>query len=150
MITRDIILSNLNWLLNSQIAIDIISMEFRQTSSYLKLIILYLRKYLEEEDKLYDKIIDKFESLEEVEQKIAIQHSKLSQQQIELINTYYNNQNSNYSINELPFIDLYIIQKLYNIFFNISLHKINKNTYLPILVGLNIVYHLHPSNIIEK
>ena len=40
MITRDIILSNLNWLLNSQIAIDIISMEFRQTSSYLKLIIL--------------------------------------------------------------------------------------------------------------
>ena len=147
MITRDIILSNFFWLINSQIAIDFISLQFRQISSYLKLITLYLRKYLEEEDKLYDKIIDNFEGLEEVEQHTFIEHNILSQQEIELINKYYNNENSNYSINELPFIDLYIIQQLYNIFYIISLDKINKNTYLPILVGLNIIFHLHPYNI---
>lgn len=147
MITRDIILSNFFSLINSQIAIDIISLEFRQTSSYLKLITLYLRKYLEEEDKLYDKITDKFENLEEVEQETVIEHNILSQQQIELINKYYNNENSNYSISEIPLLDLYFIKKLYNIFYNISLHKINQNTYLPILVGLNIIFHLHPYNI---
>lgn len=147
MITRDIILSNFFWLINSQIAIDIISLEFRQTSSYLKLITLYLRKYLEEEDKLYDKIIDKFESLEQVEQDILNNHTQLSREQVELINKYYNNENSNYSINEIPIPDIYMIQKLYNIFYNISLDKINKNTYLPILVGLNIIFHLHPYNI---
>ena len=147
MITRDIILSNFFWLINSQIAIDIISLEFRQTSSYLKLITLYLRKYLEEEDKLYDKIIDKFESLEQVEQDILNNHTQLSREQVELINKYYNNENSNYSINEIPIPDIYMIQKLYNIFYNISLDKINKNTYRPILVGLNIIFHLHPYNI---
>jgi hypothetical protein len=147
MITRDIILSNFFWLINSQIAIDIISLEFRQTSSYLKLITLYLRKYLEEEHKLYDKIIDNFESLEQVEQDILNNHTQLSREQVELINKYYNNENSNYSINEIPIPDIYMIQKLYNIFYNISLDKINKNTYLPILVGLNIIFHLHPYNI---
>ena len=147
MITRDIILSNFFWLINSQIAIDIISLEFRQTSSYLKLITLYLRKYLEEEDKLYDKIIDNFESLEQVEQDILNNHTQLSREQVELINKYYNNENSNYSINEIPLLDLYFIKKLYNIFYIISLHKINQNTYLPILVGLNIIFYLHPYNI---
>ena len=147
MITRDIILSNFFSLINSQIAIDIISLEFSQISSYLKLITLYLRKYLEEEDKLYDKIIDKFESLEQVEQDILNNHTQLSREQVELINKYYNNENSNYSINEIPIPDIYMIQKLYNIFYNISLDKINKNTYLPILVGLNIIFHLHPYNI---
>lgn len=149
MITRDIILSNFFWLINSQIAIDFISLQFRQISSHLKLITLYLRKYLEEENKLYDKIIDNFESLEEFKQQTFIEHNLLSQQEIELINKYYNNENSNYSINELPIIDLYMIQKLYNIFYKISLDKINKNTYMPILIGLNIIIHLHPSYIIK-
>lgn len=147
MITRDIILSNFFSLINSQIAIDIISLEFSQISSYLKLITLYLRKYLEEEDKLYDKIIDKFENLEYIQVEISNNHTQLSREQVELINKYYNNENSNYSINEIPVPDIYMIQKLYNIFYNISLDKINKNTYLPILVGLNIIFYLHPYNI---
>jgi hypothetical protein len=149
MITRDIILSNFFWLINSQIAIDIISIEFTQISSYLKLITLYLRKYLEEEDKLYDKIIDKFENLDIIDQDVSIRDYKLSNNQIQIINKYYNNEKSNYSIDELPNIDLYIINKLYIIFYKISLDKINKNTYMPILVGLNIIIHLHPSNIIK-
>lgn len=148
MITREIILSNFFWLINSQIAIDIISIEFSQISSYLKLITLYLRKYLEEENKLYDKIIDKFENLDIIEQDVSIGDYKLSNNQIQIINKYYNNEKSNYSIHELPIIDLFLINKLYNIFYKISLDKINKNTYMPILVGLNIIIHLHPSNII--
>jgi len=149
MITRDIILSNFFWLINSQIAIDFISLEFRQISSYLKLITLYLRKYLEEENNLYEKIIDKFENLDIMKQDISMGYYILSKYQIEIINRYYNNENSNYSIYELPPIDLFIINKLYHIFYNISLDKINKNVYMPILVGLLIMIHLHPSNIVK-
>ncbi len=150
MITRNIILSNFYWLMNSQIAIDIISLEFTQISSYLKLITLYLRKYLEEEDKLYDKIVDKFENLENITvEEIYINDNIFSKEQIELINQYYNNETINYSLNDLPLLDLHIIQKLYTIFYDISLNKSNTNTYLPILVGLHLLYNLYPNNIIE-
>ena len=150
MITRNIILSNFYWLMNSQIAIDIISLEFTQISSYLKLITLYLRKYLEEEDKLYDKIVDKFENLENITvEEIFINDNIFSKEQIELINQYYNNETINYSLNDLPLLDLHIIQKLYTIFYDISLNKSNTNTYLPILVGLHLIYHLYPNNIIK-
>ena len=145
MITRDIILSNFFWLINSQIAIDIISLNFFQISSNLKLITLYLRKYLEEEHKLYDKIVDEFKNLEVIIYKLSDNHSKFSLEQVELINNYYNNENINYSLNELPSLDLDIIQKLYIIFYNISVNKFNTNTYLPILVGLHIIYDLYPN-----
>ena len=149
MITRNNILSNFYWLINSQIAIDIISLEFKQISSYLKLITLYLRKYLEEEDKLYDKIVDKFENLEIISLEISNDHYTFSKKEIEFINQYYNNETINYLVDDLPLLDLHIIQKLYTIFYNISLNKLNTNTYLPILVGLNLIYHLYPNNIIE-
>jgi hypothetical protein len=150
MITRNIILSNFYWLINSQIAIDVISLEFTQISSYLKLITLYLRKYLEEEDKLYDKIVDKFENLEKITfEEISNNHNIFSKEQIELINKHYNNDTINYSLNDLPVLDLYITLKLYTIFYDISLNKSNTNTYLPILVGLHLIYHLYPNNIIK-
>ena len=149
MITRNIILSNFYWLINSQIAIDVISLEFTQISSYLKLITLYLRKYLEEEDKLYDKIVDKFENLQRISLVIFNNGNIFSKEQIELINEYYNNETTDYSLNDLPLLDLYILQKLYRIFYDISLNKLNTNTYLPILVGLHLLYNLYPNNIIE-
>jgi hypothetical protein len=151
MITRDIIISNINWLINSQIAIDIISIELPEILNYLKLIILYLRKYMIEEDKLYDKIFDKFENLDIII--LNNKHSdyyKFTKNDIYLINKYFNNDKSNYEINDLPLLQLEVVKKLYNLFYTISINKLNRNTYLPILIGLNIVYQLHPSNVIVE